>query len=65
MNADADADAAGAADADAKAEDALAQGKGKQMRAPWHRDKSTLPPVARQQSAGATKKGASFFDSFI
>ena len=46
---------------DAVAEDALAQGKGKQIRTPWHRDDASLPPVARQESAGAMKKGAVFF----
>lgn len=46
---------------DAIAADALAQGKGKQIRTPWHRDDATLPPVARQELAGAMKKGAGFF----
>ena len=46
---------------DAVAADALAQGKGKQIRTPWHRDDASLPPVARQESAGAMKKGAVFF----
>jgi hypothetical protein len=45
-------------DAHTDAEDALAQGKGKQIRAPWHRDESRVPPVAQQPSAGAMKKGA-------
>lgn len=49
---------------DADAADALAQGKGKQIRTPWHRDDATLPPVARQESAGAMKKGTSFLAYF-
>lgn len=50
---------------DVDAADALAQGRGKQIRTPWHRDESSLPPVARQESAGAMKKGADFFTPSI
>jgi hypothetical protein len=35
----------------------LAEDKGKQIRTPWHREGSDLPPVARQRSAGAMTKG--------
>ena len=36
---------------------AIAQEKEKQTRAPWHREGSNKPPVARQRSAGAMTKG--------
>ncbi|KAL9581446.1 MAG: hypothetical protein Q9212_003894 [Teloschistes hypoglaucus] len=36
---------------------AIAQEKEKQTRAPWHREGSNVPPVARQRSAGAMTKG--------
>ncbi|KAL8904875.1 MAG: hypothetical protein Q9171_006886 [Xanthocarpia ochracea] len=36
--------------------DATAQEKEKQTRAPWHREGSNTPPVARQRSAGAMSK---------
>jgi hypothetical protein len=35
----------------------LQEDKGKQIRTPWHREGSDLPPVARQRSAGAMTKG--------
>ncbi|KAF2116339.1 hypothetical protein BDV96DRAFT_686719 [Lophiotrema nucula] len=35
----------------------LQEDKGKQIRTPWHRDGSDVPPVARQRSAGAMTKG--------
>ncbi|KAL8689862.1 MAG: hypothetical protein Q9218_004561 [Villophora microphyllina] len=37
--------------------EAIAQEKEKQAKAPWHREGSNLPPVARQRSAGAMTKG--------
>ncbi|KAL8777254.1 MAG: hypothetical protein Q9213_007947 [Squamulea squamosa] len=37
--------------------EAIAQEKEKQTRAPWHREGSNTPPVARQRSAGAMTKG--------
>lgn len=36
---------------------AIAQQKEKQSQAPWHREGSDTPPVARQRSAGAMTKG--------
>ena len=41
-------------------EDSIAQEKGKQQRAPWHREGSNVPPVARPRSAGAMTKGMTF-----
>ena len=38
-------------------DDSIAQEKDKQQRAPWHREGSNLPPVARPRSAGAMTKG--------
>ena len=35
----------------------LAEDKGKQIRTPWHREGSDVPPVARERSAGAMTKG--------
>ncbi|KAI4660875.1 hypothetical protein J4E81_005649 [Alternaria sp. BMP 2799] len=35
----------------------LKEDRGKQIRTPWHREGSDLPPVARQRSAGAMTKG--------
>jgi hypothetical protein len=35
----------------------LEEDKGKQIRTPWHREGSDLPPVARRRSAGAMTKG--------
>jgi hypothetical protein len=35
----------------------LKEDKGKQIRTPWHREGSDVPPVARQRSAGAMTKG--------
>ncbi|KAJ8108164.1 hypothetical protein OPT61_g8364 [Boeremia exigua] len=35
----------------------LEEDKGKQIRTPWHREGSDVPPVARQRSAGAMTKG--------
>ncbi|KAL9027650.1 MAG: hypothetical protein Q9196_003857 [Gyalolechia fulgens] len=37
--------------------DFIAQQKEKQSQAPWHREGSDTPPVARQRSAGAMTKG--------
>ena len=37
-------------------EDSIAQEKDKQQRAPWHREGSNVPPVARPRSAGAMTK---------
>lgn len=44
----------------------LQEDKGKQIRTPWHREGSDVPPVARQRSAGAMTKGtaySTFFDA--
>ena len=35
----------------------LAEDKGRQIRTPWHREGSDVPPVARERSAGAMTKG--------
>ncbi|KAH4014780.1 calcium uniporter protein [Parastagonospora nodorum] len=35
----------------------LEEDRGKQIRTPWHREGSDVPPVARQRSAGAMTKG--------
>jgi hypothetical protein len=35
----------------------LNEDKGRQIRTPWHREGSDVPPVARQRSAGAMTKG--------
>jgi hypothetical protein len=35
----------------------LNEDKGKQIRTPWHREGSDVPPVARERSAGAMTKG--------
>lgn len=40
----------------------LAEDKGKQIRTPWHREGSDVPPVARQRSAGAMTKGKNLDD---
>ncbi len=40
-----------------KLDDAIVQEKEKQTRAPWHREGSSVPPVARRRSAGAMTKG--------
>ncbi|KAL8729819.1 MAG: hypothetical protein Q9181_004865 [Wetmoreana brouardii] len=37
--------------------EAIAQEKEKQTKAPWHREGSNIPPVARQRSASAMTKG--------
>lgn len=42
---------------EAEVEDSIAQEKDKQQRAPWHREGSNVPPVARPRSAGAMTKG--------
>lgn len=42
---------------EAEVEDSIAQEKDKQKRAPWHREGSNIPPVARPRSAGAMTKG--------
>lgn len=36
----------------------VAEDKGKQIRTPWHREGSDVPPVGRLRSAGAMTKGA-------
>ncbi len=38
---------------------AIADQKDKQAKAPWHREGSDIPPVARQRSTGSTTKGRS------
>ena len=38
----------------------LEEDRGKQIRTPWHREGNDVPPVARQRSAGAMTKGASY-----
>lgn len=35
----------------------VAEDKGKQIRTPWHREGSDIPPVSRLRSAGAMTKG--------
>jgi hypothetical protein len=40
----------------------LREDKGKQIRTPWHREGSDVPPVARQRSAGAMTKGGRRMD---
>lgn len=42
---------------ESKLDDAIVQEKEKQTRAPWHREGSSVPPVARRRSAGAMTKG--------
>jgi len=42
-------------------EESISQQKDKQTRAPWHREGSDLPPVARRRSAGAMIKGMGFY----
>ena len=42
-------------------EKAIGSEKEKQRRAPWHREGSDTPPVARQRSAGAMVKGSRIF----
>lgn len=44
-------------------EGSIAQEKEKQLRAPWHREGSDLPPVARRRSAGAMTQGMGFSTS--
>lgn len=39
-------------------DNAIADQKDKQTKAPWHREGSDMPPVARQRSAGAMTKGS-------
>ena len=51
-------------------DDAVAEETEKQTKAPWHREGSDIPPVARQRSAGAMVKGIRkikprFFQSVI
>ena len=41
-------------------ENAITQSKEKQIRTPWHRQGSSLPPVARPRRAGAMVKGRTF-----
>lgn len=40
-------------------EKSIAREKEKQTKAPWHREGSNVPPVARPRSAGAMTKGTS------
>lgn len=40
-----------------KLDDAITQEKENQTRAPWQREGSSVPPVARRRSAGAMTKG--------
>lgn len=47
----------GLEDEESQLDDTLAHEKERQSRAPWHREGSDLPPVARQRSAGAMVKG--------
>ena len=42
-------------------EASIAQEREKRTRAPWHREGSDLPPVARRRSAGAMTKGMGFY----
>ncbi|KAI9814642.1 MAG: hypothetical protein M1827_003198 [Pycnora praestabilis] len=42
---------------EAQLEDSIEQEKEKQIRTPWHREGSDVPPVDRQRSAGAMTKG--------
>ena len=39
-------------------EKAIGADKEKQNKAPWHREGSDVPPVARQRAAGAMTKGS-------
>jgi len=39
---------------------AVADQKDKQAKAPWHREGSDMPPVARQRLAGAMTKGTKY-----
>lgn len=39
--------------------------KEKQIRTPWHREGSEVPPVARQRSAGAMTKGSSYSSACV
>lgn len=41
----------------------LREDKGKQIRTPWQREGSDVPPVARQRSAGAMTKGKSMVEA--
>ena len=47
----------GLEDEESKLTDTLAHEKERQNRAPWHREGSDMPRVARQRSAGAMVKG--------
>lgn len=42
---------------ESKLDNAILQEKEKKTRAPWHREGSSVPPVARRRSAGAMTKG--------
>ncbi len=46
-------------DQESQLSDAISREKEKQMRTPWHREGSNIPPVERQRSAGAMTKGSS------
>jgi len=51
-------------DQESQFNDAIAQEKEKQIRTPWHREGSDVPPVKRERSAGAMTKGKSAPASF-
>ncbi|MCJ1235584.1 hypothetical protein MMC14_003555 [Varicellaria rhodocarpa] len=42
---------------ESRPDDAVSQQKEKQLRTPWHREGSSVPPVAQPRSAGAMTKG--------
>ena len=46
-------------DQESQLDHAISQEKEKQLRTPWHREGSNVPPVKRQRSAGAMTKGSS------
>lgn len=53
----------GSRDQDSKLEESIAQDKEKQIRAPWHREGSDIPPAARRRSADAMTQGMGFSSS--
>ena len=55
----------GLEDEESQLNDTLAHEKERQSRAPWHREGSDLPPVARQRSAGAMVKGTKNLQSSV
>ena len=42
---------------EARSDSGISQEKAKQIRTPWHREGSSVPPVARPRSASAMTKG--------